>query len=427
MARNQRAAAGPKADNGKVPGAVLRRSLGLWLIVAYGLGVTIGAGIYVLVGDAAARAGVHAPVAFLIAAAVMAFSAASFAELAGRLPVSAGEAAYVEAGFGSKALALVVGLMVVVAGVVSAAAISRGAAGYLTDFLALPVPVLVALVVVAMGFVAAWGISEAVGLAAAMTLIEVLGLGAIIAAGLWERPAILTDLGLAFHGLGSAAPWPGILGASLLAFFAFIGFEGMVNVAEEAHEPERTLPVAIAITLVISTVLYILVVWVLIRAVPAAELASSPAPLSLAFRRLTGASPLLVSAIGVFATVNGVIVQMLMSSRVIYGLARQGALPEVLGRVDGRTQTPLVATGLVVVVVLVLALAVPLDQLADMTSRVMLVIFTLVNAALVALKMKERRTEPPAQAKKAGVRVPLVLPILGIATCVGLLVADLLR
>jgi len=397
----------------------LKRGLGLWLLVLYGLGVTVGAGIYVLVGAAGARAGVHAPVAFLVAAGVMALSAASFAELATRMPVSAGEAAYVEMGLRSKALSLLVGLLVVAAGVISAAAISRGAAGYIGVLVPLPPAVLVAAVVIGMGVVAAWGIKEAVSVAAIMTLIEIGGLLAIVAAGLWRHPAILSDLPLAFQGLGTAAPWHGILGASLIAFFAFIGFEGMVNVAEEVKVPERTLPLAIAITLVVSSVLYIAVVWVVIRSVPAAELATSAAPLSLAYERLTDASPLVVSLIAIFATINGVIVQMVMSSRVVYGLARQGALPASLGRVGKHTHTPLLATVMVVAIVLVLALAVPIDRLAETTTRVMLAVFAFVNVALLALKMR-------GDSPRAPFEVPMVVPALATLSCVLLLLADLL-
>ncbi len=398
----------------------LSRTLGLGLLVLYGLGVTVGAGIYVLVGTAAGRAGVHAPLAFLVAATVMAFSAASFAELAVRFPVSAGEAAYVEAGFRSKALALVTGLLVVVAGVVSAAAISQGAAGYIAVLVPAPAAVLVTGVVLAMGLVAAWGIKEAVSIAAVMTLIEIGGLLAIVGAGLWRDPAILSDLPLAFGNLDAAGVWPGVLGASLIAFFAFIGFEGMVNVAEEVKRPERTLPLAIAITFVVSTVLYIAVVWVVIRSVSPAELATTTAPLSLAYQRLTGASPLAISLIAIVATINGVIVQMLMASRVVYGLARRGALPAVLGRIDKRTRTPLLATALVVVLILIFAVAFPIDRLADATTRVMLVVFALVNLALLAIKL--RGDAPPSP-----VMVPTLVPVLGAISCLGLLLADLLR
>jgi amino acid transporter len=397
----------------------LKRGLGLGLLVLYGLGVTVGAGIYVLVGAAAVRAGVHAPVAFLIAASVMALSAASFAELATRMPVSAGEAAYVEAGLRSKAMSLLVGLLVVAAGVISAAAISQGAAGYIGVLVPLHPTALVAAVVIVMGIVAARGITEAIALAAVMTLIEVGGLLAIVVAGLWRDPSVLSDLTLTFHGLGETAPWHGILGASLLAFFAFIGFEGMVNVAEEVKRPERTLPLAIAITLVVSALLYIVVVWVIIRSVPASELATTTAPLSLAYEHLTGASPVVVSLIAIFATINGVIVQMIMSSRVIYGLSRQGMLPAALGRIDQRTRTPLLATALVVAIVLALAVAFPIDRLADTTTRVMLVVFAFVNVSLVALKMRSDTAPAPFE-------VPTVVPVIAALSCLALLIADLL-
>jgi len=363
---------------------------------------------------------VHAPLAFLMSATVMAFSAASFAELAVRYPVSAGEAAYVEAGFRSKVLTLVCGLLVIVAGIVSAAAISQGAAGYLGYLVPAPAVVLVVAVVLCMGLVAAWGITEAVALAAVMTLIEIGGLLTIVLAGLWRDPGILSDLPLALGGFDAPGVWPGVLGASLIAFFAFIGFEGMVNVAEEVKKPERTLPLAIGITLAVSTVLYIAVVWVVIRSVTPAELATTSAPLSLAYERLTGASPVVISLIAVFATINGVIVQMVMSSRVIYGLARRGALPSALGRVHERTHTPLLATGVVVAAVLVLAVAFPIDRLADATTRVMLVVFALVNLALLAIKW--RGDGPPSP-----LRVPTVVPALGAVSCLGLLAADLLR
>ncbi len=155
------------------PGLV--RSLSLPLAVLFGLGVTIGAGIYVLIGATAGRAGMHAPLAFLIAALVMAPTAASFAELASRLPVSAGEAAYVGAGFRSEFLARGVGLMVIAVGIISAAAIAKGSAGYIREFVTLPAAAITAIVILAMGAVAAWGILLSVSVAALMTLIEIGG------------------------------------------------------------------------------------------------------------------------------------------------------------------------------------------------------------------------------------------------------------
>jgi amino acid transporter len=142
----------------------LKRALTLSHAVLYGMGVTIGAGIYVLIGAAAARSGMQAPIAFVAAAIPMGLAAASFAKLGGRMPVAAGEAAYIRAAFGSDRLALAVGLLVIGIAVVAAAAISVGSAGYLGVFISLPEPILIAIVVVGMGAIAGWGIKESVTL-----------------------------------------------------------------------------------------------------------------------------------------------------------------------------------------------------------------------------------------------------------------------
>ena len=165
--------------------------------------------------------------------------------------------------------------------------------------------------------------------------------------------------------------------------------------------------------------LYILVVWVASQAVPRAELAASSAPLSLVFERLTGASPTLISLIAIFATVNGVIVQKVMAARVIYGMARQGTLPAALGEVHAVTRTPLMATGVAVGLTSLAAIALPIDELADLTTQAMLVVFALVNIALWAIKRR-------GEAGHTGVTVPEFVPIAGAVSCVGLLLADLL-
>jgi amino acid transporter len=398
----------------------LKRTLTLTNAVLYGLGVTIGAGIYVLIGAAAARAGMHAPAAFVIAAVLMGLTAASFAELAGRMPVAAGEAAYVRAAFQSDRLATLVGLLAIAIAVVSAAAISVGSAGYVGVFLPLPEGVRITLVVLAMGAIAAWGIKESVVFAGVMTLIEVGGLLLLlIAAGVWSGPELVTRLPEAVPPIGNPAVAAGLAGATLLAVFAFLGFEGLVNIAEEVREPKRNLPRAIFITLLLTTVLYVLVAWVALVAVPAAELAASKAPLALVFERLTGAPPVTMSAIAVVATLNGIIVQVIMSSRVLYGLAAQGSLPGWLREVNPVTHTPINATLLTIAAVLVLALLLPLDELADITARITLLLFALINLALARIKMRE--TQAPANTYLA----PPWMPWAGFATCIGLLVVDL--
>ena len=397
----------------------LKRSLSLLQATLYGLGVTIGAGIYVLIGAAAARAGMHAPVAFVLAAVLMALTAASFAELAGRMPVAAGEAAYVRDAFQSDKLALLVGLLVVAVAVVSAAAISVGSAGYIGVFIAWPEPVLIAAVVLAMGAIAGWGIKESVIFAGVMTVIEVGGLLLLILAGMASGPELVTRLPEALPPLGDAGVMAGLMGTVMLAVFAFIGFESLANVAEEVRDPQRTLPRAIFLTLALSTLLYVLVVWVALVAVPREELAQSKAPLALVFERLTGASPHTMSLIAIVATLNGIIVQIIMSSRVLYGLARQGELPAFFGAVNSATQTPLNATAITTALVLVFAVLLPLQHLADLTSRITLVVFALVNLALIRIKAQ-------AQPAPSGTYVaPAWMPWAALVTCAGLLIVDL--
>ena len=398
----------------------LVRSLNMPLAVLFGLGVTIGAGIYVLIGATAGRAGMHAPLAFLLAGLVMAPTAASFAEFASRMPVSAGEAAYVRAGFGSERLALLIGLMVVAVGMISAAAIAKGSAGYFREFVGLPTVAIITGVVLLMGAVAAWGIMQSVAIAGLMTLIEIGGLLVIIFYGATRSPDLITHIPAIWIGLDSFAAVTGVLSASLLAFFAFIGFEGLANIAEEVKDPQRTLPKAIFLTLAISTLLYILIVWIALVSVPRDELAAARAPLSLVFQRVTGASPFAISAIAIVATVNGIIALMVMASRVIYGMADRQMLPSGLAHVSPRTRTPTNATALVVVGVLVLALAFPLEELAETTSRLTLVIFAFVNAALVLLK---RKGDPLTAGTFS---VPIAVPIAGCVLCVALLFGGLL-
>jgi len=369
----------------------LNRSLSLTMVVLYGLGVTIGAGIYVLLGATAGRAGIYAPSAFVVAAVAVLFSASSFAEMARRFPVSAGEAAYVQAGFGWTWLSTFVGLLVVAAGTVSCAAIAIGSIGYIREFLDLPQPLLLVTVILVLGAVAGWGITQSVFVAGLFTVVEAGALLAVVLAGFWNDPGIVFDLPKVIPPLDDMPALAGVAGAALLAFFAFIGFEDMVNLAEEVKDPERTLPRAIFITLLLTSLIYILITAVAVLSVPTDELAASPAPMSLVFERVSGFTPWAITLIAIVATLNGVVVQIVMASRVLYGLARQGALPAVLGKVNGVTRTPVTATVLVVGIILVLTLGFPLEELAELTSRIVLTSFTLVNASLLRLLIREGR------------------------------------
>jgi amino acid transporter len=391
------------------PQPVLRRRLTLPLLVLYGVGVTIGAGIYVLIGSMAAHAGIHAPLAFVLAGLVMAPTATSYADLCTRLPFSAGEAAYVKAAFRSASLSRATGFLTIVIGIVSAAAVSVGSAGYIREFVDLPLAAIAVAVVVALALVATWGILESVALAALFTLIEVGGLLAVIVAGLGADLPIGAALPRIFAPPMDVPVWSGIAFASLLAFFAFIGFEDLANVVEEVREPERTMPRAIGWTLGISIVLYFLVAAIAVLAVPLDQLSASSAPLSLVFQKVAGISPASISAIAIVATLNTVLVQMTMASRVIYGMSHHGDLPALLGRVNPHTATPLLATWLVAILVALLAVSLPIERLAEWTSIATLVVFALVNLALIRL---QRTPTPPR-----GFAAPRWVPVAGLASC----------
>ena len=259
----------------------LNRAITLPLLIFYGLGVTIGAGIYVLVGATAEQAGIYAPASFLLAAIVMLFSAGSFSELSGRFPQSAGEAAYVEAAFNMPSLTVVTGALMILAAVVSASAIAVGCAGYVATLVPLPLWLIILAIIAFTSIIAAWGIVESVKFAAVLTCIEVLGLVAVVVAGVWHQPDILHRLPDVLPPLTDTSALFAVAATSLLAFFAFIGFDGMVNIIEETENPRRNMPLGIFFTLAVAALLYFLVASVAVLVLPLNELAKSTAPISL--------------------------------------------------------------------------------------------------------------------------------------------------
>lgn len=405
------------ATNSQSAKPTLKRNLGLVLLVLYGLGNILGAGIYVLVGKVSGAAGFHAPVAFVLAAVVAAFTAFAYGELSARYPVSAGEAVYLQNAFANRALSIIVGLLIAMSGLASTATLARGFVGYARVLVPITDSLLVIALVLALGLIAAWGIRQSVRIAAALTLIEVGGLLLVIGVGadaLVELPAALPSLIPTWQ----TGVLSGILAGAFLAFFAFIGFEDMVNVAEEVREPERILPLGIVIALIISTVIYFTVVLIATLNVSPAELADSAAPLALVYRQATGAEPILIGAIGALAAINGGLVQIIMASRIFYGMSNNGWLPAALKAVHPRTHTPVLATALATTIVLVLALSVPIVELASATSFLVLSVFMLVNLALIRIKQLEPNPK--------GVR-PIAgwLPYAGLVSSAGLLTAQI--
>lgn len=395
----------------------LKRTLTLPLLTFFGLGTILGAGIYVLVGEVAGLAGMHAPLAFVVAAVVASFTAFSYAELAARHPTSAAEAVYVQEGFGRPWLSMLAGALVLFAALASAAALANGFAAYLRLFVDVPAWTAVLAVLLALGALAAWGIHESARAAAVATLIEIGGLLLVVAVSgesLLALPQRLPELAPPLRG----AAWPGIFLAAFVAFFAFIGFEDMANLAEEVIEPERTMPRAILLALAIATALYLLVAVTAVLALSRAELAGNDAPLALMYAKATGREPFFIGLIALFAVLNGALVLLIRAARVLHGLSARGWLPAGLGRVHPARRTPMLATAVVTAATLVLALALPLASLARATSAAILVVFCLINLALLRIR---RRVPAPT-----GVRVyPAAVPLVGCVLSLLLLAVQL--
>jgi amino acid transporter len=374
------------------------------MMVLYGLGTTIGAGIYALVGEIAGAAGYYAPVSFLIASLLAGFTALSFAELCGRFPLAAGAALYVKQGFSSERLSTLVGLLVITAGLVSAAALVNGFYGYLQQFVGLERVSAIVLVTLLLGGIAAWGIAESVTVAALITVVEIAGLLLVIAVS-GDSLSTFSSRWTELIPTAEASSWGGVYLGAVLSFYAFIGFEDMVDVAEEVKQVKRNLPLAILLTLGITTFLYLLLMVTAVLSISPAELASSEAPLAFLYQYHTGEKAIAISVIGMFAIINGALIQMIMASRVLYGMSSRGQLPDLFGIVHHRTRTPLFATAVATAVVIILALTGRLASLAEATSVIMLTIFSIVNLALWRIK---RRDPQPDGVKTFPVWIPVV-------------------
>ena len=358
----------------------LRRALTLPLLVFYGLGVTVGAGIFALIGEIVKIAGDGATAAFLLAGLIAGVTGVSYAWLSAEYPRAGGEAVYVNMSLGSF-FAWFVGYGVVATAIISSAVISLSFAGYLGTLLPVPKPALILFLLFLLGFIAWLGVRESVMFAAVITILEVGTLVVIAFAG-GDYLSDTSTYTKALQPILDIPNWSVILSASVIAFFAFIGFEDLVNMAEETVNPKRNMPRSVFITLAITIVLYTLISLIAISLPDRQALITSDAPLSTLFHSVTGLPGGPVSAMASIAMVNGVLVQIVMASRVLYGLTGEKLAPQALGVLDTKRQTPYRAIALVTVLIALLAMSFPLQRLALATSLVTLSVFLLVNISL---------------------------------------------
>ena len=389
----------------------LKRTITLPFLIFYGVGTMVGGGFYALMGKVAGVAGMATPLAFGLTGLLALLTALSFAELSSRYPVSMGSARYVYEGFGSVGLSKLTGWLVIISGIVSAATLAVASAGFLNDMLAVHPIAGVIIIVVIMVAVASWGIGEAVAVVTIITAIEVLALVYIFVANMDSLSQVPTRwpelLSLAEPG---QFQWMSICAASFLAFYAMIGFEDMVTLAEEVKNVRWVLPIAIVTSILVTTLLYIGVSTVAVLTLDINVLADSATPLAELVRDRGRVATLGVWVVSLMTGLNGALVQFIMAARVAYGMSQNSQAPSWLGRVNSRTRTPMSATLAAGTVGLLLALLLPLTLLAKITSAILLGVFAMINLALWRIKGKRIQDTNPS-----GPRIPRWVPMMGFA------------
>jgi len=392
----------------------LKRVVRLPYLVLYGLGTILGAGIYILISKVAFHANVYTPISFLVAGIVVAFTAFVYAELSGRFPKSAGEAAYVSHAFNKPAITFIIGILIAATGIVSSATIVSGFTGYLNVFLDIHPMLAETLLVITLGLIAFWGISESVKIASIMTLIEIIGLLLVI---------FVSVDNLSFNVIQktefdfSISIWAGIFTGAFLAFYAFIGFEDMVNIAEEVVEPEKNMPKGILIVLVVSTFFYMLIALVAVFAMPMDKLLASTAPFSDIVSTNSQVPVAVITFISLFAVVNGALIQIIMSSRLLYGMSKHKVLPRFLSDIHPVTRVPHKATLLVSAAILTLTLLFDLESLAILTSYIVVIVFMTMSVTLIVVKRQDVKNNK----KYNGFSIPMLIPVIGLLLLIGFL------
>jgi len=399
----------------------LARNIGLIGLVVYGVGDMVGAGIYGTTGVAAGVMGNAVWLAFLGSMIAAMLTGLSYASISSRYPRAAGAAYVVQRAFGAPYVSYVVGLAVVASGLTSIATGSRVFAGVLQPWLGGAPIVLLALgFLVLISLVNFRGITESLLVNVLCTIVEVGGLVFVIVVGsrFWGTVDYFeTPMGHGGEGLTLGL----VLSGAVLTFYAFVGFEDLLNLAEETKNPRRTMPLGIVFALLVVTVLYIAVSVTAVSVVPFAKLAdvSNGAPLTQLINRAAPWVPgWLFTAITLFAVSNTALMNNIMGSRLLYGMSRQGLLPAVLGRVHAGRRTPHIAIAVLFVVVAALILSGDIAQLASATSLLLLTCFLIVNVALLVLQRR-------AGEEKGGFEVPAIVPALGAFVCAGLIASRL--
>ena len=389
----------------------LKRVIGRRVLLLFVVGDILGAGIYALVGKVAGYVGGALWLPFLVAFVLAALTATAYAELVGKYPQAAGAALYVNKAFNIPFVTFIVAFAVLMSGITSASAAARAFGGrYLAEFVTLPVIVGAFIFLGLVTLVNFIGISESIKVNVVLTVIEAFGLLVIIAIGVY---ALLSGQGeparaLEFHPANGA--FLGVLGGTALAFYALLGFEDSVNLAEESKDPQRDFPRALFGGLIVAAVIYVAVAFTATMLVDTKTLTSSTGPL-LEVVKVAGFAfpPKLFALIALLAVGNTALINMLMASRLVYGMAREGIVPKVFAAVHPATSTPWVSIVFTVGIAAVLVATGDVGNLADTTVLLLLCVFTMVNVAVLILRRD--------RVEHDHFRAPSWMPVLGALVC----------
>jgi len=397
----------------------LNRVMGPWLLLLFIVGDILGTGIYALTGQVAKQVGGVVWLPFVIAFVVALVTAFSYLELVTKYPRAAGAALYTHKAFGVHFITFIVAFAVMCSGITSASTASRAFAANMSSALGLGLSGGVGITLIGLGFMALVaivnlrGVGESVKANVVLTCVELTGLLIIITIGAMAIMAGQGDVSrvLEFKATDDGGMvWP-VIAATTLAFFAMVGFEDSVNMAEETKEPSRIFPKVLLAGLVITGVIYVLVSIAAITLVPPDQLAEGETPLLKVVQAGAPNFPLWIfGLITMFAVANSALINMLMASRLVYGMSREHVLPPILGKVHATRRTPYIAIGFTTLLAFALITFVgEVPALGGTTALLLLCVFTVVNITVLVLRKDKVEHEH--------FRTPTILPILGALAC----------
>ncbi len=363
--------------------ARLKRELSLWQVTVAGVGIILGAGIYALIGVAAGTAGNSIWLAFLISAVVAGLTGLSYAELTSMFKGDAAEYDYIKEAFNHK-IALIVGIMIIAAGFVSAATVALGFAGYFIKILPMSMILAALGLIVLMTIINFIGIKETAWFNTISTFIEFGGLLLVIWIG-FQHIGEVNYLEMPF-GMS------GVLSTAALVFFAYMGFESIVKLREETKDPERTIPLALIYSVIITAIMYVLVAIAAVSIVNWKTLSNSTAPLAEVVATSMGPMAfIVVGIIALFSTANTVLITLVTNSRMIYGMAKRKTFPKIFAKVHKKTRTPWVAIIILALITMLFTLMGDIEFVANLTNLFLFATFAMANLSMIILRYKFKK------------------------------------